>query len=116
MKVIDHVPDAWTLFRQGQELFLDAHCLRGGFAFSVLIRLDADETYAYRTDGHAFAEGLAHTIAASMAMQGAESPYRPRDVAPLYSDRVALALEEWHAANPPEADAATSAAGGPAPA
>jgi hypothetical protein len=101
MKVIDHVPDAWTLFRQGQELFLDAHCQRGAFGFSVLLRLDAEETYAYRVDGHAFAEALARAIAVSMA-GGGESPYRSRDVAPLYSDRVAVALEAWHARPTPE--------------
>ena len=116
MKVIDHVHDAWTLFRQGQELFLDTHCQRGGFGFSVLIRLDAAETHAYRTDGHSFAEGLAHMVAASIASKGAGSSYKARDVAPLYSDRVAIALEHWLAFNPPEADAETSATDGPAPA
>jgi hypothetical protein len=119
MKVIDHLTDAWTLFRQGQELFLDTHCQRGGFGFSVLIRLDAQETYAYRTDGHAFVEQLARDIAASIATAGAASPYQARDVAPLYSDRVASALEAWHAAPPrsdsPEADALFGDPDGAAP-
>src|SRR5690349_13506312 len=104
MKVVDHVPDSWTLFRQGQELFLDAHCSRGGFGFSVLVRLDANETYAFRAgDGHAYIEGLAHEIAGSMATAGDASPYKARDVAPLYSDRVASALEAWHAGPPKSA-------------
>src|SRR5690349_11306572 len=98
MKVVDHAEGAWTLYRLGQELFLEAACHRGAFGFSVLIRLDGDETHAYGMGGRHYAGTLATSIRTSMAND--EPTYAKRDVAGLYSDKVAAAVEAWHARVP----------------
>jgi hypothetical protein len=95
MKVIEHGPGAWHLFVQGQALFLEVHCKRGAFAHSVLLRLDADETRAYGMEGRAFLDKLAGAVQVADAGDG--GTYRARDVAALYSGRIAEAMEEWQA-------------------
>jgi hypothetical protein len=104
MKVVDHVAGAWTMYVQGQDLFLEAACVRGAFGFSVLLRLDADETHAFGVDGRTYAGQLAAAVRTSM--MGSGSPFAARDVATLYSDRVATAMEAWRAST--EAATATS--------
>ena len=93
MKVIEHGPNAWHLFAQRQELFLEVHCRGGAFAHSVLLRLDADETRAYGIEGRVFLDALARAVQAAIAGDGGS--YRKRDVAGLYSDKIAGAMEEW---------------------
>ena len=93
MKVIEHGPNAWHLFVEGQALFLEVHCKRGAFAHSVLLRLDADETRAYGIDGRAFLDALAKAVQVDDAGSGAV--YRKRDAAGLYSDKIAGAMEDW---------------------
>jgi hypothetical protein len=96
MKVIEHGPGAWYLFVQRQELFLEVQCQGGAFAHSVLLRLDADETRAYGIEGRVFLDALAQAVRAAIAGDG--GPYRGRDVAGLYSDKIAGAMEDWLAA------------------
>ena len=95
MKVVQHVADAWTLFEQGRELFLEVHTGKGSFAYAVLLRLDGDETHAYRTEGLEFIEKYARAIDGSLLAKGKDSPVHARDVAALYAGRAAEALDEW---------------------
>ena len=94
MKVLHHAPDAWTLFEQDRSLFLKVQVTGGKFAYSVLIRLDGEESHGYRVDGREFIAAYARVIDASMAA-GRDSPVHPRDVAALYATRAGDALEEW---------------------
>jgi hypothetical protein len=110
MKVVDHAEGAWTLYRLGQDLFLEVTCRGGTFAYSVLVRLDGTETHAYGMGGREYATSLAAGIRASMA--AGASPYSARDVAGLYSDKVAAAMEAWHA-RPADTSAGTQAAPSP---
>lgn len=93
MKVIEHGPGAWHLFVEGQALFLEVACKRGAFAHSVLLRLNAEETRAYGMEGRRFLDALAQWV--QSAEHSPDGPYRKRDVAPLYSDKIAGAVEEW---------------------
>ena len=93
MRVIEHGPDAWVLFAEGQALFLEVHCKRDAFAHSVLLRLNAEETRAYGIEGRTFLDALAQWVQAAEA--AADGPYRKRDVAGLYSDKIAEAMEAW---------------------
>jgi hypothetical protein len=99
MKVIKHVPDDWTLLEQGRELFLKVHTGRSLDAFSVLFRLDGEETRAYRVDGLDFIAKYARVIDASLATDRG-SPFRVRDVAALYVARAVEAIEAWVAQHP----------------
>ena len=75
----------------------------GHFGYSVLIRLDAQETTDYCVDGRAFLGRLAQAIQDTRTGQrGSTSPYQARDVAPLYSDKIASAVEAWQAGDPPK--------------
>jgi hypothetical protein len=100
MKVVKHVADHWTLFEQGRELFLKVHTGKDAFAYTVLLRLDGDETYAYRTEGLDFVEKYARAIDTSLLTKGKQSPVHSRDVAALYAGRAAEALEDWLAKQP----------------
>jgi hypothetical protein len=93
MRVIEHGPGHWHLFAEGQALFLEVHCKRRNFAHSVLLRLDADETRGYGMEGRGFLDALAAAVQAADADEA--SPYRKRDAAGLYSDKIAGAMEEW---------------------
>lgn len=93
MRVIEHGPGAWYLFAEGQALFLEVQCKRRNFAHSVLLRLDADETRAYGIEGRLFLDALAKAVQTADADEA--SPYRKRDAAGLYSDKIAGAMEEW---------------------
>lgn len=95
MKVVEHCPNTWLLFVESQALFLEVHCKRGGFAHSMLLRLDADETRAYGMEGRAFLDALAAAVQQDDAGGGAV--YRKRDAAGLYSDKIAGAMETWQA-------------------
>jgi hypothetical protein len=99
MKVIAHAADHWTLFEQGRELFLKVHTGKAAFAYTVLVRLDGDETYAYRTDGLDFIDKYAKLIDAKLG-EGKGTAIRARDVAALYAGRAAEALEAWLAKQP----------------
>lgn len=99
MRVIALSSPDWILFGEGQALFLEVHCRRGVFAHSVLLRLDAEETRGYGSHGREYIASLARAIQVAAAGDGA--PYRARDVAALYSDKVAGAMEAWEAL-PPE--------------
>ena len=94
MKVLHHAPDAWTLFEQERAVLLKVQVTGGKFAFSVLIRLDAEESHNYRLDGREFIAAYARVIDASMSA-GRDSPFHPRDVAALYASRAADAIEEF---------------------
>ena len=96
MRVIEHGPNAWHLLAEGQALFLEVQCRGGSFAHSVLLRLDADETRAYGIEGRMFLDALAQAVQAAIAGDG--GTYRKRDVAGLYSDKIAGAMEDWLAA------------------
>jgi hypothetical protein len=93
MRVIEQGPNAWVLFAEGQALFLEVDCKRDAFAHSVLLRLNAEETRAYGMDGRAFLDQLAQWVQSAEA--AVDGPYRRRDVAGLYSDKIAGAMEEW---------------------
>jgi hypothetical protein len=98
MRVLDHEPQAWTLFGERGALYLEASCKHGHFGFSVLIRLDAQETTDYCVDGRAFLARLAKAIQDSRTgVRGNASPYQARDIATLYSDKIAAAVEAWEA-------------------
>ncbi|MGH8028499.1 MAG: hypothetical protein ACREO3_01055, partial [Arenimonas sp.] len=60
---------------------------------SVLLRMDAEETRGYGIEGRAFMDHLAQVVQAAIAGDG--GPYRKRDVAGLYSDKIAGAMEDW---------------------
>jgi hypothetical protein len=93
MRVIEHGPNAWVLLAEGQALFLEVDCKRGAFAHSVLLRLNAEETRAYGMEGRGFLDALAQWVQAAEAAP--DGPYRKRDVAGLYSDKIAAAMEDW---------------------
>jgi 3-methyladenine DNA glycosylase Mpg len=93
MRVIEHGPGNWYLYAEGQALFLEVHCKRRNFAHSVLLRLDADETRGYGIEGRGFLDALANAVQVADADEA--SPYRKRDAAGLYSDKIAGAMEEW---------------------
>ena len=93
MRVVEHGPDAWILYAEGQALFLEVDCKRDAFAHSVLLRLNAEETRAYGIDGRLFLDDLAQWVRSAEAAP--DGPYRKRDVAGLYSDKIAGAMEDW---------------------
>jgi hypothetical protein len=105
MRVLDHEPHAWFLLGERGALFLDAHCQHGAFGYSVLIRLDAQETMDYCNGGRDYLGQLAKAIQdARTGQRGSDSPYNARDVAPLYSDKIATAVEAWQAEHPAPRD------------
>ena len=93
MKVIEHGPNAWFLYAEKQALFLEVDCKRDAFAHSVLLRLNAEETRAYGIEGRTFLDAHAQWVRAAEAAP--DGPYRKRDVAGLYSDKIAEAMEAW---------------------
>jgi hypothetical protein len=93
MRVVEHGPDAWVLYAEGQALFVEVNCQRDAFAHSVLLRLNAEETRAYGMGGRLFLDDLAQWVRSAEA--AVDGPYRKRDVAGLYSDKIAGAMEDW---------------------
>lgn len=60
---VDHEPGAWFLVRRKDALFLDARYVVSSMVdASALVRLDAADVEAYRTDGRSYLSELARSI------------------------------------------------------
>ena len=101
MKVLEHSPGAWTLLADGHALFFDVQCRRDAFTYSVLLRLDAAESHAASVDGRPFLEQFAAAVRAEATAQPADGGrWIKRDVAPLYAEKMAAAMEAYEGVAP----------------
>ena len=94
MKVLDHEPHAWFLFKEGNTLFLDINCNHGPVGYDVMIQLSAREESEYSQKGHGYLDWLAQAAQAS----GPGGGYQLRDVSAAYSKEAIAALNEWRTA------------------
>ena len=96
MKVLDHEPQWWFLLEDEGALFLDANCNHSFVGYDFLLRLDAEETAKYRTEGRAYISWLADAIQNSAPiLEGSKSKYKGRDLSKDYSERVTEAVNQW---------------------
>jgi hypothetical protein len=103
MKVIDHQPQAWFLFEDDGELYLDANCSNSFVGYSVVIALNVSERSAYAAQGGAFLDGLAASIQDSGAGVVETSPFTARNLGVGYTalkQRISEAVRAWKAAQP----------------
>ena len=101
MKVIEHAPGAWTLLADGHALFFDVQCKRDAFTYSVLLRLDAAESHAASVDGRPFLEQFAAAVRAEATAAPKDGGrWIGRDVAALYAEKMATAMEAYEGVAP----------------
>jgi hypothetical protein len=93
MKVVDHEPHVWFLFKEGNALMLDVNCNNGPAGYSVMIELSAEEESEYSQQGHSYLNWLAQAVQDS----GPGSDSQQRDVSALYSKESMAAVKEWRA-------------------
>lgn len=65
MDVIDHVPHAWYLLRDGERWLLDVNCSGGLADFSLLVALQPDEIARAQAGGHDACDAIADAIGAA---------------------------------------------------
>ncbi len=94
MQVVDHEPQAWFLFKEGNALFLDINCNHGAVGYSVMIQLSAEEKSEYSQKGHDYLNSLAQSV----QYAGPGWGYQSRDVSAIYSKESTAAVNEWRAA------------------
>ena len=51
MRVVDHEPYAWFLFKAGDTLLLDVNCNHGAAGYGVMIELSRGEEFEYSRGG-----------------------------------------------------------------
>src|SRR5688500_12658728 len=95
VQVVDHGPQAWLLFKDGDELLLDVNCSHSAAGYSVLIHLEADEAAAYAQEGRTYLDRLAQRVQDSGPGSGLQS----RDVSARFSNKCTEAFEKWRAAS-----------------
>ena len=81
MQVVDHEPQAWFLFQEGDALILDVNCNHGAAGYGVMIQLSAEEVSEYAREGHAYLNRLVGAVRDSGPGRG----YQLRDVSAEYS-------------------------------
>lgn len=94
MQVVDHEPQAWFLFREGDALILDVNCNHGAVGYGVMIELSAEEASAHAREGHAYLNRLAEAVQDA----GPGRSYQLRDVTAVYSKETMAAFSEWRSA------------------
>lgn len=62
MQVIDHEPQTWFLLQDADGYLLDVDCSRSTTGFSVLLRLNAEETAAIDADRRAASSAMAERV------------------------------------------------------
>jgi hypothetical protein len=93
MQVVDHEPQAWFLFQEGNALILDVNCNHGAVGYGVMIQLSAEESSEYAREGHAYLNRLAEAVQDAGPGRG----HQLRDVTAVYSKASTAAVREWRA-------------------
>ena len=62
MKVIDKEDRFWFFLEDGKHFYIDVNCNVSAFGFSMLIKLNEEETESYKKSGHEFLKRLARDI------------------------------------------------------
>jgi hypothetical protein len=96
MRVVDHEPCAWFLFKAGDTLLLDVNCNHGAAGYGVMIELSSGEEFEYSQGGHAYLNRLAEAVRDSGPGRG----YQLRDVSATHLQESIAAVNEWRAARP----------------
>lgn len=94
MQVVDHEPQAWFLFKEGNALFLDVNCNHGPVGYGVMIQLSAEEESEYSQKGHTYLNWLTQAVQDSGPGRG----YQLRDVSAIYSKESMAAVNTWRGA------------------
>jgi hypothetical protein len=93
MLIADHAPHAWILFQTETELLLDVNCNHSAAGYSILIRLNDQETADYNREGHSYLDRLARSVQDA----GPGSVLQGRDVTNHYAKQCAEAFAKWRA-------------------
>ena len=94
VRVVDHEPYAWFLFKSEEDLLFDVNCNHSAVGYSVTIRLSAEEASEYAHEGHAYLNRLSRAVQNS----GPGGSHQLRDVSATYSKEAMQAMREWRAA------------------
>ena len=62
MKVTDKEDRFWFFLENGLDFYIDVNCNVSAFGFSMLIKLNKEESESYRKSGHEFLKELARDI------------------------------------------------------
>ena len=70
MRVVDHAPQAWFLFQEGESFFLNANCNHGAFGYSFPIELSEEERAQYAARGRTYLDWPARAVHESAPITG----------------------------------------------
>ena len=100
MKILDHQPQHWFLAEENGALFLDAHCDHSFVGYSFMIELSPLEVAEYNENGRDYLSLLADRIHDSVPiLESSQSIYKGRDVSRQFSEKLLVAIEDWHKSN-----------------
>ncbi|HLL52323.1 MAG TPA: hypothetical protein VK447_02195 [Myxococcaceae bacterium] len=91
MRVVDHGPQAWFLFAEGQTHFLAARVSMSFTEYEILLELTPEEYREYQGVGRVYLEYLAARV------QQWPSEYRQRDCSRKHARATAEAVAQWRA-------------------
>lgn len=96
MNILDYEPHMWFLAEENGILYFDAACEHSAVSCSFAIEMSSSEAANYNQQGHLYLNRLAEDI--HMSMPGAkntQSPYKPRQLAPEFSERLNTVIQHW---------------------
>lgn len=96
MTVLDHEEHTWFLLEEDGALILDANCNHSAVGYTWTIELNDFERQEYAARGRAYLDWLAHEIHYSAPIvAGNTSPYKSRNVAEQYGDKISASILTW---------------------
>ena len=94
MVVVDHEPYGWFLLRDGSGYILDVNCSQSFVSFSVVLRLNLEESVLVDAQGHSATLELARSI------QHSPTKYHSRHGGPELESASLAAIKGWQANRP----------------
>jgi hypothetical protein len=96
MKIIDHKPQSWFLFEDGENLIFDVNCSYSFVGYDFLMLLNPDEVLGYRRGSKTFLNKLAEEIDYSCPIaRESKSIYKSRKLDDRYVHMAAEAISRW---------------------
>ena len=100
MKVIDHEPAHWFLFKKGSKLFLDGNYSYSFCGYSFMIELNEKEESRYKGEGKKYIKSLVNAIQDSCPnLKDNSSVFKERRVKDEVSKEASKAVEAWREEN-----------------
>ena len=93
VEIVANEPSAWFLLHDDGQHYLDVNCSQAFVSFSLLLRLDDEETAQWRAHGTAYLDRLAGDV------QYHSDRYVPRDLTPELGERCDAAIAAYRSAS-----------------